>query len=210
MSYANRSALEADIAAWLDRADIVANIPGFISNAEANFNRTLRVQRMIHRASAQTDQQFVELPADFLEMERVAVVGAGYDLIYTPPMQVDATRTGSVNAATGSPRFYSISGNAVELLPPPTSGTLIELGLFYYQRIPALANGDETNWLLASEPDLYLFGSLMQSAPFLKYDERLPVWEKLLAGSLGQIVMADKRMRRGTAAHRVRPGAVMP
>jgi hypothetical protein len=40
---------------------------------------------------------------------------------------------------------------------------------------------------------LYLYGSLVEAAPYLKDDERLAVWSTLYTNSLGDIEVADQR-----------------
>jgi hypothetical protein len=47
--------------------------------------------------------------------------------------------------------------------------------MVYRQNIPALAS-NTTNWLLALAPDLYLYGALLESAPYIKEDGRIQTW----------------------------------
>lgn len=42
----------------------------------------------------------------------------------------------------------------------------------------------DPNWLLTAEPDIYLYGALCESAPYLKDDARLPMWEARLEASI--------------------------
>ena len=46
MSIANYTELQTAVANWLDRDDLAARIPEFISLCEARFNRTLRLRAM--------------------------------------------------------------------------------------------------------------------------------------------------------------------
>tara|TARA_R110002153_G_scaffold98295_1_gene233308 strand:- start:1224 stop:2132 length:909 start_codon:yes stop_codon:yes gene_type:complete len=41
-----------------------------------------------------------------------------------------------------------------------------------------------TNWLLSAAPDVYLYGSLLQSAPYLANDERIGVWAQLYSAAV--------------------------
>jgi len=50
-----------------------------------------------------------------------------------------------------------------------------------------------SNWLLASSPDVYLYGSLMQASPYLKDDGRIPVWASMYTNALEAIQVADDR-----------------
>ncbi len=64
-------------------------------------------------------------------------------------------------------------GDEIELIPTPDSDYTIEM--VYRKNIPALAS-NSTNWLLTLAPDVYLYGMLLESAPYIKEDERIQVW----------------------------------
>ena len=48
--------------------------------------------------------------------------------------------------------------------------------MIYRANIPALSESNTTNWLLTLAPDLYLYGVLLESAPYMKEDERISTW----------------------------------
>jgi hypothetical protein len=52
--------------------------------------------------------------------------------------------------------------------------------MVYRKNIPAFATNDP-NWLLTLAPDLYLYGALLESAPYIKEDGRIQTWERLMA-----------------------------
>jgi hypothetical protein len=56
-----------------------------------------------------------------------------------------------------------------------------------------LSSTNTTNWLLTQAPDVYLYGSLMQAAPYLKEDERITVWASIYARGLEELQIADDR-----------------
>ena len=62
--------LQTSIAEFLNRDDLTATIPTFISLAEADLNRRIRHWRMEKRENAILDTQYSALPADFLEVIR--------------------------------------------------------------------------------------------------------------------------------------------
>jgi hypothetical protein len=45
----------------------------------------------------------------------------------------------------------------------------------FRQNIPPLA-ANSSNWLLALAPDLYLYGALLESAPYINEDARIQTW----------------------------------
>ena len=42
-------------------------------------------------------------------------------------------------------------------------------------------NTTSTNWLTVNAPDLLLYACLMEAIPFVKADERIPVWQAMYA-----------------------------
>ena len=72
----------------------------------------------------------------------------------------------AAGVAVGRPRFWSLVGAELRYHPAPDREYTATLT--YYVRIPALGDARPTNWLLVAHPDLYLFGSLKEAAPFLR------------------------------------------
>ena len=58
MALTTYAELKTSIGDWLNRADLTAVIPDFISLAEAQIERTLRTRQMIVRANASFDAQY--------------------------------------------------------------------------------------------------------------------------------------------------------
>lgn len=183
--------LKATIADYLNRDDLTAIIPSFITIAEAKFNRKLRTRQMIKRAEGQIESAFFAYPADWLQAKefqlntnpivRLQFVTEAYG------DELKANRYVSI----GQPAYYTITGTQLEFIPAPDSTYSAELT--YYAKIPALSDANTSNWLLAYAPDLYLYGALLEAAPYLKDDERLAVWSQMYINSLGDIEVADQR-----------------
>jgi hypothetical protein len=179
MDLTNGLGLASAIASFLNREDLTATIPAFVKMAEARFNRELRTREMIERVTTTTDEQYVPLPSDFLEAHNVQILDpTSYKgvLEYAEPNKIDELR---FFPETIRPTHFSIIGANIEFAPVPEGSLTVELN--YYQSIPALdaTSGASTNWLLTKAPDLYLFGALVASAPFLEEDERIATWATL-------------------------------
>jgi hypothetical protein len=185
--------LKAEIAAWLRRSDLTAEIPSFIALAEAQINRRLRVRPMTARLSQAWSDEYVDLPDDFLSERLVKLTsGGGSVLRYLTPEALDA----KVRAPTsGKPRFYALYGAELRLHPVPDQAYAAEL--VYLQAIPGLSDVNPSNWLLGAHPDAYLYGALTQSAPYLRADDRVQTWTALFGAVLTDIETAD---RTGSAA----------
>ena len=176
------ASLQAAVTEYLARdqdTTLMARIPTFIQLAEAKLNRQLFVRQMEQRATvpvnlASSEPEFISLPADFQSMRRVRLtdVTGKPCLEFKSGTQIDEYRFGVSNVA-GRPRYFTVFGDEIELAPTPDAAYTIEM--VYRKKIPPLA-GNDPNWLLALAPDLYLYGALLESAPYIKEDGRIQTW----------------------------------
>jgi hypothetical protein len=59
--------------------------------------------------------------------------------------------------------------------PTPAAGYSYEV--LYYQRVQPLDSANQSNWFTQYAPQALLYGTLLQAMPFLKNDERMPMWQ---------------------------------
>ena len=59
--------------------------------------------------------------------------------------------------------------------------------LLYYQKLDALSDSNSDNWLLLDSPDVYLYGALLHSAPYLAEDQRIAVWAQMYSASVQRL-----------------------
>jgi hypothetical protein len=195
MALGTYSDLQASIANWLRRADLTAVIPDFITLAEAQINRRLRVRRMVAHAALTIDAEFVAVPADFAGAKTIEVATAPVrDLQYVTTEQM-AQRQTRTNAGC-PPSCYTVVGGQFRFYPAtfPYSASLT-----YWQRVPSLSDLAPSNWLLETSPDAYLYGALLQSAPYLRADPRIDTWSGLYLAALSDLTDADKIEDSGAA-----------
>lgn len=201
MALANYTDLKASIAGWLNRQDLTDVIPDFITLAEADINRTLRVRDQIVRATATLYQQYIALPSDFLKMDFLQLdVSYPHSMEFRTPdmMREDRSRLYSV---AGEPKLYSVVGTTLEVAPTPDTEYTGQMG--YYIKVPALSADEPTNWLLTKHPDVYLYGSLAHSAPYLKDDDRLAGWIGAYDRIMERIRVEDEAARISGSTPRV-------
>ena len=185
MALTNYTELKASMADFLNRQDLTAVIPTFISLAEAQMARDVRHWQMENRATATIRNQYLTRPYDWVETKRLIILGSG-----TEPLQLlssaamDERRANSENV-TGEPRFYRHIEDQFEVFPSPDSDVSAEL--VYLQKIPALSDSATTNWLMSAAPDIYLYGSLLHSAPYLAEDARVSVWAQLYSAAVKRL-----------------------
>jgi len=172
-------------------AVLIARIPTFVQLFEAKMNRGLFVRQMELRATALADPssssepEFISLPSDFQTMRRVRLssVAGKPCLAFLSGTQMDEYRFSQQDIAQ-QPRYFTVFGGEIELAPTPDKPYRVEM--IYRQNVPALAS-NTTNWLLTIAPDLYLYGVLMEAAPYLKEDPRIQTWSALFASALDDL-----------------------
>lgn len=198
----NYEGLKNAVADTLKRADLVSAAPTFIALAEARLNREMRVRQMLTRAVATVAGQYVELPDDWLEARNIQLnTDPVRPLEYVTLREADKIRAGSGTR----PWAYTVSGAALEVIPVVSNGTEIEMS--YYARLPPLEDNPDGNWLLDTWPDVYLYGALVHSAPYLMEDERIQVWASLYDRAMEEARIADQRAQYSGSPLKMRAAA---
>jgi len=78
--------------------------------------------------------------------------------------------------ATGIPLYYA-DYDYTHWLVAPTPDVAYNFEVLYYERVQPLDSTNQTNWFTIYAPQALLYGSLLQAMPFLKNDERTPMWQ---------------------------------
>jgi hypothetical protein len=198
--------LKDAVADWLDRSDLTARIPDFITLAEARINRDLRIRPMEVRSTMETTsgQQYFNLPGGYIQMRNIQLnTNPTAPLEYITPEMLDRLYGSS---ATGKPRAYSLIGDEIQLAPIPDSAYTLEMA--FYEKFTPLGDGTSgtvtTNWITKNAPDVILYGSLLEAEPFIKNDERIGLWLNAYNGAIKKLQDADARDRHSGSAMRVR------
>lgn len=194
MTVTTYATLVTAVTEWLAReedATLIARIPTFIQFAEAKLNRELFVRQMETRSRASVDTsssepEFVSLPDSFQSMKRLRLSGVTGKprLHFRSQTQMDDYRESIANVS-GQPCYFTIIGEELELCPTPDSDYVLEMT--YRKYIPALTETSTSNWLLLLAPDLYLYGSLLESAPYIKEDGRAQTWGNAFSSTLATL-----------------------
>lgn len=193
MSLDTSANLQVEIARWLRRTDLTTEILTFITAAESQMNRRLRCQSMLSRGTLSITSALTPAPADFVAPRslRLTSTSPTARLNWVSDEKMDDLLD-TWDSVGGPPRHYTLEGSNFRLSPDPGAGPYTG-NLSYYARLPSLAS-NTSNWLLASHPDAYLYGALAQSAPFLRADDRLPMWVQIFGEILNDINASDTGM----------------
>ena len=170
MSITSYATLQTTIADWLKRDDLTTQIPDFIRIAELRIYREMRVRAMETALSGTIASGVLAVPSGYVEMKYMRV---GTQKVQRKDVEWIyenyPTRT-----AGSQPKFFAREIDSFIFGPYPDSAYTVT-GL-YYKALPALSDSNTTNWLITDAPDLILFASLCEAAPYMMNDERIPVW----------------------------------
>lgn len=179
-TYAN---LKTAIADFVDLAEADLALDDFIDMTESDLNKRLRVPEMVKRATAtaSTSSRFLAVPAGYLQMLKLRIDSTIPHLIeYVAPAQLE---TFYVNAQ-GKPGYFTVVGDEMEFNRSFDSAYTLQM--HYYKTIAALSGSNTTNDILTNYPELYLYGCLVHSAPYLQEDMRLSTWASLYENGIAE------------------------
>lgn len=198
----NYDGLNLAMADWLERDDLTEKIPDFIRMAEARFRDVLVMPDMETQVSL-TPAATVPLPADFDSIRQLGIKG------YAAMDQLSpADFYGLPNDVNDQPplaqptKFAIVAGN---FLFWPTPDKTYAATMTYRANLPALSLQNQSNWLFARRPDLYLYASLLHAEFYGWNDNRLPLIKSAVDEALQETMMAGVRRRYGSGPLTMKP-----
>jgi hypothetical protein len=179
---------------------------GFGAEGEPLYSPPLRIEDMLTRATASLTGEYIAVPTDFLEMRGPFKINDSPDskIEYVTPDQFAAA---SHDDEAGTPKVFTIAGREFRFAPVPSSGTA---ELWYYKQIPALTVSNTSNWLLTKAPNVYLFGTLVETCIYLADKERALDFHGMFAGAVRALQAQDRRRKYGSAPLVMRTGVPTP
>ena len=190
MAITTYAELKTAIANWLNRDDLTAVIPDFISLAEARIARDLRHWKQEKRVTTDANERYENLPNDFIEIRQVQHAAGG---AITSISSVEMEKLRAASDAGGKPKYMRLTAEQIEFYPTPDAS--YSVSMLYYGRIPALSDAETSNWLLNDAPDVLLYGALLQSAPYLVDDARVQVWAGLYQSGVEALNIENEKAR---------------
>lgn len=192
--------LQTEILDILNRSDAAttAAVPGFIQRAEAMLKRETRAKLLADLTPFSVSSEETPLPSDFDSLYSVAHDGPN---IFGPLTLTDLgglTKYKALHSiTTGVPVACAIrvdnAGSVGLMVAPEPDGTYL-FQLQHWSKLVDLSDSNTINrWLLA-HPDIYVYASLVESAPYLKDEQRMPMWKGELEERLNALDAATQRL----------------
>jgi len=172
--------LVADISSYLERTDTATleKIPTFIMLAEQQIALEIKFlgNLTVQESTMITGTPVIDKPARWRKTVSMNVVVAGSrqpvllrKLEYLREYWPNATET-------DTPIYYG-DYDYTHWLVAPTPDADYSFEVLYYERVQPLDSTNQTNWFTIYAPQALLYGTLLQAMPFIKNDERIPMWK---------------------------------
>lgn len=214
LSITDYTSLVTTAGTYLARDDLTASIPLFVTLAEAKFNRELRCIQMEKRSTGlvnvlSSEPQYISLPSDFQSMRELRLNGVTGKprLQYLSNAQADDFITCNSDIAA-QPVYFTVFGSELQLMPTPDAAYSLEMK--YRAYISALSASNLTNWLITLAPDAYLYGTLLEAAPYMKEDPRIQVWGAGLSSAIDGLNRLSMDQTYGSGPLVMRVSTVTP
>lgn len=197
MALTTYTELKAAVADWLNRTDLATAISGdFIPLAEAEMKR--RIRRMTESTTIYISAANMDGPTDMAEpiSLRLDSTSPTQDVplkLCSPAMLAEVRAR--VSDVAGRPTHYAFYDEQLQFAPTPDQS--YDGILVYVQQFTSLSGSTATNTILSEAPDAYLYGALLQAAPYLEHDERIPTWQAKFDAAIQQ--MNDRAERESYA-----------
>jgi len=202
MAISTFAELKTATANWLDRSDLTDRIPEFIALAEARFNRILRIRDMetvSTSISTVAGTREYSLPTGFVQMKEFHLTTDPLTpLAYITPEMMTRLWAGS---SSGKPEVFTVIADNVRLGPSPDA--VYTTSMLYYKTFTALSDDATTNDMLTNNPDVYLYGTLLEAEPFIMNDERVQLWATAFKQAIDDIQNQDNKDRHSGSQLRV-------
>lgn len=172
------------------------DIENLIQDAEASLRRDDRARLLTDLSPFTTtaDTEEDALPSDFDSIFSLAHEGPTY-FGEIEIVALDQVQEFKIGTTGGVPRAAAIipGADGAKLRWGPTPNDAFALRLAYWSKITSLSDSNTSNRFLSAHPDIYRYAVLVESAPYLKEDERIAVWQSQLDQRLERLALATQR-----------------
>ena len=192
---------------YTDRYDqeLVDAIPAFTKIVEGKINNALRTGDQSVRAQIwlQRDEEYYGLPDDWGGARDVEILTdgtrtGGRTLTYLAPEEMN--KLSRKHDGRNRHNYYTIIAGQIQVAPP-TDNEVLEI--VYHQRLPALVNDDDSNWLTEKNPDAYVFGLCTEIGAFAKDEMTFASYDSRFKEALANVTQEDQVTRWSGPALRV-------
>jgi hypothetical protein len=203
MSITTFTELKTAVQSWINKSSISAQADDFVTLAENHLNLELRVQRMMVLKTGTVSDNPLDLATELTRFARVRSMSINVGGAEVPLSYISQDlRMGRLNdISSGIPEYYTLIGDNLYLDPAPND--TYAYTLLYYQKLEPLSGTVASNWLLADQPNIYLYAALTEAAIFAKDQNAAQGYIALRDRYIGALKSADLRDRAGGSSRMI-------
>lgn len=195
------TSLQADLRAYLERGSVsdtaVYNqLPRLINLAEREIARRLKIEGFLNVVTS----NLIAGTSVYAKPDRwrrtvsmwygeSASVGQNRKPIFA--RSYEYVRAYWPNPSTQRTPIFYADYDYTHWLIAPTPNVDLPWEILFYEMPALLDASNQTNWLTDYAPNALLYRSLLEATPFLKDDERIPVWDTMYKESIEAINIED-------------------
>lgn len=161
------------------------------SLATAELNRRLRLREMESTSTLSVSSESASLPSDYLMMRHVYIDS-------DPRFELDAVSEFAKNASyrsSGRPATYTIAGDTILFNPVPDGTYSVDIR--YIAKLDDFSSDSDTNDVLATFPEIYLYACLKHAAVWAQDTELATGYGGLLDTAIERAHQANQAARYG-------------
>ena len=175
-SYAS---LQAAVSDYLARDDLSSYVVNFIQNAENKLSRTLNLRNEETALSVAISSGVAAVPTDFKALKLAYYEQTPVQLLEWVTVE-EVYNDYADRSSSGVPLVISREATNFIFGPVANDGTL--KGVYYAKQDPLRTT--DPSWYVTNAPEVLLYASLLEAAPFIHDDQRLMVWQSLLGDAV--------------------------
>ncbi len=208
------SSLQTDMRRYLERGALVdtqvyAQLPSLINLAERAIATELKFQGFINVVVSTLVQgtSVYQKPDRWRETVSMNFGTGSSNNTRTAlfPRSYEYSRAYWPDSTTQAVPLFYADYDYEHWLIAPTPDANYPWETVYYQQPPLLDDVNQTNWLTDYAPNALLYRALLEATPFLKNDERIPVWQAMYGQQMQTVNTQDLQKIVDRSATRKEP-----
>jgi hypothetical protein len=170
----NYATLQTEVANFLARDDLTADIPLFIQMAENKLHASLHLRNEETALSVDVSSGVAAVPTDFKKLKFAYYVNGSTACPLEWKSLNQLYRDHPDRSDTGIPQAISREAGNFVFGKIATDGTAVLKGVYYAKQDPLRTT--DPSWYVTNHPEILLYGSLLEATPFIQDDPRLVIW----------------------------------
>lgn len=187
MAISNYGELKTAIYTWMNRDDLTAIAPDFVTLAQERIWTDMvkaGASRFLEDSTTDTTSGTIAFPAELVSIRSLKINANG---IWHPLEPIEPNIAQTISAV---PNSYYVQAQSAILSPPP-DGTYSYL-MRYVKKLAAFSADSDSDSILTTHPSVYLYACLLEAQPYQDDWTKAQAWNQAYQDALNRLVGVDK------------------